>query len=120
MADDYSRVLARIACAQIAEVAGFDACQGSAVEILAELLLKYTSEVCSLSHDYAGEQGGAGIWALPGCLNTALCLLPIEKPCSVGWEAGRSSAAFAVIFAPCCSPHATVKAVEWCALYLCS
>lgn len=54
MVDDYSRILARVATAQLAEVAGFDACQDSAVEILAELLLKYISETCSTSHSYAG------------------------------------------------------------------
>ncbi len=52
-ADDYSRALARVSVAQIAEMAGFEACQESAVDILGDLLLRYTSQLCGAAHDYA-------------------------------------------------------------------
>lgn len=57
MADEYSRSLAKVAVAQVAEVAGFDACMDSAVEILADLLLRYTSTICTSAHDYAELAG---------------------------------------------------------------
>ena len=52
-ADDYSRTIARVAVAQIAEQAGYEAVQDSAVEVLAELLLRYISEASAGAHQYA-------------------------------------------------------------------
>ncbi|KAG2449975.1 hypothetical protein HYH02_000079 [Chlamydomonas schloesseri] len=53
MAEDYSRRVARVVAAQMAELTGFEAAQESAVEILAELLIKYIQEVCTAAHSYA-------------------------------------------------------------------
>ena len=52
-AEEYSRRLARVAVAQMAEMAGFTKAQESAIEILSELLLKYVGELCSTAHSYA-------------------------------------------------------------------
>lgn len=52
-AEEYSRRLARVAVAQMAEMAGFTKAQQSAVDILSELLLKYVGELCSTAHSYA-------------------------------------------------------------------
>jgi histone H3/H4 len=57
MADEYSRSVARVIAAQIAEASGFDACQESAIEVLADLLLRYLTTVCSSSHSYAELAG---------------------------------------------------------------
>ncbi|KAF6254482.1 Bromodomain associated-domain-containing protein [Scenedesmus sp. NREL 46B-D3] len=57
MADEFSRSVARVVAAQIAEASGFDACQESAIEILADLLLRYLTTVCSSSHSYAELAG---------------------------------------------------------------
>jgi len=57
MAEDFSRAVARVAAAQIAESAGFDACQDSAIEILADLLLRYLTTICASSHSYAELAG---------------------------------------------------------------
>lgn len=54
---NYSRALARVAVAQIAELAGFDAAHESAVDILADLLQRYLSSVCASAHDYAELAG---------------------------------------------------------------
>lgn len=51
--EEYARRIARVAVAQMAELTGFEAAQESAIEILAELLLKYTAELCSAAHSYA-------------------------------------------------------------------
>ncbi|GIL89968.1 hypothetical protein Vretifemale_17708 [Volvox reticuliferus] len=53
MAEDYSRCVARVVAAQMAELTGFEAAQESAVEVLAELLIKYIQEVCTAAHSYA-------------------------------------------------------------------
>jgi transcription initiation factor TFIID subunit 8 len=53
MAEDYSRCVARVVVAQMAELTGFEAAQESAVEVLAELLIKYLQEVCTAAHSYA-------------------------------------------------------------------
>ncbi|KXZ48863.1 hypothetical protein GPECTOR_25g448 [Gonium pectorale] len=53
MADDYSRRVARVVVAQMAELTGFEAAQESAVEILAELVIKYIQELCTAAHSYA-------------------------------------------------------------------
>ncbi len=37
----------------MAELTGFEAAQESAVEVLAELLIKYLQEVCTAAHSYA-------------------------------------------------------------------
>ncbi|WIA22741.1 hypothetical protein OEZ86_009700 [Tetradesmus obliquus] len=57
MADEFSRSVARVIAAQIAETSGFEACQESAIEILADLLLRYLTTVCSSSHSYAELAG---------------------------------------------------------------
>lgn len=57
MADEFSRSAARVIAAQIAEASGFEACQESAIEILADLLLRYLTTVCSSSHSYAELAG---------------------------------------------------------------
>lgn len=57
MADDFSRSVARVVVAQIAEGTGFDTCQESAVDILADLLLRYLSTVCASSHSLAEQAG---------------------------------------------------------------
>jgi histone H3/H4 len=54
---DYSRALARVAVAQIAELAGFDAAHDSAVDILADLLQRYLANVCGAAHEYAELAG---------------------------------------------------------------
>ncbi|MEW5313642.1 MAG: hypothetical protein WDW38_005194 [Sanguina aurantia] len=55
MAEEFSRRVARVAVAQLAEVQGFEAVQESAIEVLAELLLRYLSELCTSSHRYAEQ-----------------------------------------------------------------
>jgi hypothetical protein len=40
MTDEYSRALARVAVGQLAELAGFEAVQASAADILSELMIK--------------------------------------------------------------------------------
>lgn len=57
MADDFSRALAKVAVAQIAEVAGAEACQESGVDILTDLLVRYITQLCSGAHDYAEVAG---------------------------------------------------------------
>eukprot|EP00775_Hariotina_reticulata_P005121 gene5121-5361_t len=57
MAEDFSRAVARVVAAQIAESASFDASQDSAIEILADLLLRYLTTVCASSHSYAELAG---------------------------------------------------------------
>jgi histone H3/H4 len=54
---DYSRALARVAVAQLAELAGFDAAHESAVDILGDLLQRYLANVCAGAHDYAELAG---------------------------------------------------------------
>lgn len=53
MADDFARTLARVAAGQLAELAGYEAAQDSAVEILGELLVKYIRELSAGAHNYA-------------------------------------------------------------------
>lgn len=57
MADKYSRQVARIAVAQMAETVGFDGVQESAVEVLADLMLRYIAQLASASHSYAEIAG---------------------------------------------------------------
>jgi histone H3/H4 len=45
--DRYARSLARVAVAQIAEVAGFESVQESAADILADLLCRYQLTLCT-------------------------------------------------------------------------
>jgi len=54
---DYSRALARVAVAQIAELAGFDTAHDSAVDILADLLQRYLANVCACAHEYSELAG---------------------------------------------------------------
>lgn len=51
--DEYTNSVARVACAQLAELAGYEAVQESAVQCLAELLVKHINEQCLRAHDYA-------------------------------------------------------------------
>lgn len=51
--DGYSRELCRVVCGQLAELAGYEAVQESAVEVLGELLAKYITELAASSHGYA-------------------------------------------------------------------
>lgn len=57
MADRYSHQIARIAVAQMAETTGFDSVQESAVEVLADLMLRYVAQLASASHSYAEVAG---------------------------------------------------------------
>ena len=57
MTDRYSRQVARIAVAQMAETTGFDGVQESAVEVLADLMLRYVAQLASASHAYAEVAG---------------------------------------------------------------
>lgn len=59
MSDDYARAAARVAAAQLAEAAGFEAAQRSSLDVLADLLLRYTQELGAGSHAYA-ELAGRG------------------------------------------------------------
>jgi transcription initiation factor TFIID subunit 8 len=52
-ADEYARTLARVAAGSLAEVAGFETCRESAVEILSDLLLHYLAEVSCGANSYA-------------------------------------------------------------------
>ena len=57
MAEEYSRHLARVVVAQTAESTGFEAVQTSALEVLADLLLCYISQLGSASSGYAQQAG---------------------------------------------------------------
>ena len=57
MAEEYSRHLARVIVAQTAESTGFEAVQTSALEVLADLLLCYISQLGSASSGYAQQAG---------------------------------------------------------------
>ena len=57
MADRYSRQIARVAVAQMAETNGFDSVQESAVEVLSDLMLRYVAQLASASHSYAEVAG---------------------------------------------------------------
>lgn len=57
MAEEYSRAIARVVAAQLAELEGFDAVQESSIEVLSELLLRYLSELCRSAHEYAEMAG---------------------------------------------------------------
>eukprot|EP00193_Tetraselmis_chui_P006863 CAMPEP_0177759570 /NCGR_PEP_ID=MMETSP0491_2-20121128/4803_1 /TAXON_ID=63592 /ORGANISM="Tetraselmis chuii, Strain PLY429" /LENGTH=188 /DNA_ID=CAMNT_0019275409 /DNA_START=1316 /DNA_END=1882 /DNA_ORIENTATION=- len=57
MAEEFSRAVARVAAAQIAEASGFEAVQESAVDMLAELMVRYLSELGAASHSYAELAG---------------------------------------------------------------
>lgn len=53
MSNYHTRAIARVVAGQLAEQAGYQSVQESAVEVLAELLLRYTTEVATSSHAYA-------------------------------------------------------------------
>lgn len=57
MADAYAARAVRVAVAQLAEAAGFEAAQQSSLDTLADLLLRYINEVGSASHGYAELAG---------------------------------------------------------------
>ena len=57
MAEQYSREIAKVAVAQIAEATGFQAAQGSAVEVLGDLLLRYLSQLGTAAHSNAEQAG---------------------------------------------------------------
>ena len=61
MAEAYTREIARVACGQLAELAGYEVVQDSALEVLAELLIKYISELSASSHGYAEVANRSGI-----------------------------------------------------------
>ena len=56
----YSRAVAKVATAQIAEAAGFEGFQASANDTLAELMLRYVVELGSAAHSYAELAGRSG------------------------------------------------------------
>lgn len=56
----YSRAVAKVAIAQIAEAAGFEGIQASANDTLAELMLRYIVELGSAAHSYAELAGRSG------------------------------------------------------------
>lgn len=57
MAEQYSRHVSKIVVSQLAETAGFQAVQESAVDILADLMLRYIAQLGSASHSYAELAG---------------------------------------------------------------
>ena len=57
MTDSYALAAARIAAAALINAAGFDVCQQSCVDVLADLLLKYVREVGAGSHHFAELAG---------------------------------------------------------------
>lgn len=57
MAEEYSRHVSKIVISQLAETAGFQAVQESAVDILADLMLRYIAQLGSASHSYAELAG---------------------------------------------------------------
>lgn len=57
MADQYARAAAKVATAQLAEAAGFEAVDRSSLEVLSELLLRYINEIGAASHSYAESAG---------------------------------------------------------------
>ena len=58
--DEFSRAVARVAAAQTAEVAGFESCHESAVDILGDVLLRYISSIAGGAHAYAELAGRTG------------------------------------------------------------
>lgn len=57
MAEHYSRHVSKIVVSQLAETAGFHAVQESAVDVLADLMLRYIAQLGSASHSYAELAG---------------------------------------------------------------
>lgn len=57
MAEEYSRHVSKVVISQLAETAGFQAVQESAVDILADLMLRYIAQLGSASHSYAELAG---------------------------------------------------------------
>ena len=57
MAERYSRHVSKIVVGQLAESAGFQAMQESAVDVLADLMLRYIAQLGSASHSYAELAG---------------------------------------------------------------
>ena len=53
MADDYARSIARVVVGQLAEQAGYESVQETAIDVLSELLLRYLEELSAGSHAYA-------------------------------------------------------------------
>lgn len=57
MAEQYSRHVSKIVVSQLSETAGFHAVQESAVDVLADLMLRYVAQLGSASHSYAELAG---------------------------------------------------------------
>ena len=57
MAESYSRHISKIVVGQLAESAGFHAVHESAVDVLADLMLRYIAQLGSASHSYAELAG---------------------------------------------------------------
>lgn len=57
MAERYSRFVSKVVVGQIAETAGFQAVHESAVDVLADLMLRYIAQLGSASHSYAELAG---------------------------------------------------------------
>ena len=57
MAERYSRHVSKVVVGQIAETAGFQAVHESAVDVLADLMLRYIAQLGSASHSYAELAG---------------------------------------------------------------
>lgn len=57
MADQFSRALARVAVVQVAEAVGFDAVQSHAADAIADVLLRYITQLGAASHSYAEMAG---------------------------------------------------------------
>lgn len=53
MSEDFTRALARVAVGQLAENAGYESVQESAVDVLSELMIKYITELSTTAHGYA-------------------------------------------------------------------
>lgn len=53
MATNFSRAVAQVAVAQLAEDAGFETAQTSSLDILSDLLLRYIAEIGRSAHSYA-------------------------------------------------------------------
>ena len=57
MVERYSKHVSKIVVSQLAETAGFQAVHESAVDVLADLMLRYIAQLGSASHSYAELAG---------------------------------------------------------------
>lgn len=57
MAEQYALAAARVAVAQLAEEAGFDALHQSSAQIMSELMLRYIEEAGTGAHSYSEHAG---------------------------------------------------------------